>query len=152
MREYDVLYTLSKRDGPIRARELNKQVLLSQPALSRLLDRLAERALSQGELINRENLAKSLVAARDLPAGTVVAEADVAVKSPGQGLSPLKMPGRYLVAIAQTAEYLLQQLTGGSRTEEWAKLGPACCDLLGLDDAGLAEICREAEPLLHLVE
>ena len=26
---------------------------------------LAERALSQGELINRENLAKSLVAARD---------------------------------------------------------------------------------------
>ena len=67
-------------------------------------------------------------------------------------VSPLKMPGRYLVAIAQTAEYLLQQLTGGSRTEEWAKLGPACCDLLGLDDAGLAEICREAEPLLHLVE
>ncbi|MFZ2237959.1 MAG: MarR family transcriptional regulator, partial [Gordonia amarae] len=45
MREYDVLYTLSKRDGPIRARELNKQVLLSQPALSRLLDRLAERGM-----------------------------------------------------------------------------------------------------------
>ena len=67
-------------------------------------------------------------------------------------VSPLKMPGRYLVAMAQTAEYLLQQLTGGSRTEEWAKLGPACCDLLGLDDAGLAEICREAEPLLHSVE
>jgi sialic acid synthase SpsE len=53
---------------------------------------LAERALSQGELINRENLAKSLVAARDLAAGTIVAEDDVAVKSPGQGLSPLKMP------------------------------------------------------------
>jgi N-acetylneuraminate synthase len=53
---------------------------------------LAERALSQGELINRENLAKSLVAARALAAGTVVTENDVAVKSPGQGLSPLKMP------------------------------------------------------------
>jgi sialic acid synthase SpsE len=53
---------------------------------------LAERALSQGELINRENLAKSLVAARALTAGIVVTENDVAVKSPGQGLSPLKMP------------------------------------------------------------
>ena len=49
MREYDVLYTLSKRDGPIRARELNKQVLLSQPALSRLLDRLAERGMIDRE-------------------------------------------------------------------------------------------------------
>jgi sialic acid synthase SpsE/sugar phosphate isomerase/epimerase len=53
---------------------------------------LAERALSQGELINRENLAKSLVAARAIAAGTVVTEADIVVKSPGQGLSPLKMP------------------------------------------------------------
>jgi N-acetylneuraminate synthase len=55
-------------------------------------ERLAERPLSQGELINRENLAKSLVAARDIPAGTVIADTDIAVKSPGQGLSPLKMP------------------------------------------------------------
>lgn len=55
-------------------------------------ERLAERPLSQGELINRENLAKSLVAARDIPAGTVLTDGDIAVKSPGQGLSPLKMP------------------------------------------------------------
>ncbi|MBR1130039.1 N-acetylneuraminate synthase family protein [Bradyrhizobium iriomotense] len=55
-------------------------------------EKLAERALSQGELINRENLAKSLVAARDIEAGTVISEDDIAVKSPGQGLSPLKMP------------------------------------------------------------
>ncbi|WP_439398285.1 N-acetylneuraminate synthase family protein [Bradyrhizobium sp. PMVTL-01] len=55
-------------------------------------EKLAERALSQGELINRENLAKSLVAARDIEAGTVISENDIAVKSPGQGLSPLKMP------------------------------------------------------------
>jgi sialic acid synthase SpsE/sugar phosphate isomerase/epimerase len=53
---------------------------------------LAERALSQGELINRENLAKSLVAARPIAVGNVVTEDDIAVKSPGQGLSPLKMP------------------------------------------------------------
>lgn len=74
-------------------------------------DRLAERALSQGELINRENLAKSLVAARDLPAGTIVAEADVAVKSPGQGLSPLKMPaliGRRLTRAMVRDDYFFQ--------------------------------------------
>ena len=45
MREYDVLYTLSKCDKPIRISELNRHVLLSQPALSRLVDRLAERGL-----------------------------------------------------------------------------------------------------------
>jgi DNA-binding MarR family transcriptional regulator len=45
MREYDVLYTLSKCREPIRVSELNRHVLLSQPALSRLVDRLAERRL-----------------------------------------------------------------------------------------------------------
>jgi DNA-binding MarR family transcriptional regulator len=45
MREYDVLYTLSKCPDPINLRDLNRHVLLSQPALSRLLDRLAERGL-----------------------------------------------------------------------------------------------------------
>ena len=45
MREYDVLYTLSKCPEPVRLTELNRHVLLSQPALSRLVDRLAERGL-----------------------------------------------------------------------------------------------------------
>src|SRR6185437_13665668 len=45
MREYDVLYTLSKCAAPLRLSELNRHVLLSQPALSRLVDRLAERGL-----------------------------------------------------------------------------------------------------------
>jgi N-acetylneuraminate synthase len=49
------------------------------------------RRMSQGELINRENLGKSLVAARALRAGHVVTRADVAVKSPGQGLSPQRL-------------------------------------------------------------
>ncbi|UPJ56580.1 N-acetylneuraminate synthase family protein [Bradyrhizobium sp. 192] len=73
--------------------------------------KLAERALSQGELINRENLAKSLVAARDLSSGTVISEADIAVKSPGQGLSPLKMPallGRKLTRTMAADDYFFQ--------------------------------------------
>jgi DNA-binding MarR family transcriptional regulator len=45
MREYDVLYTLSKCPEPVRLSELNRHVLLSQPALSRMVDRLAERGL-----------------------------------------------------------------------------------------------------------
>ena len=43
MREYDVLYTLSKYREPLRLCDLNRHVLLSQPALSRLVDRLAQR-------------------------------------------------------------------------------------------------------------
>ena len=45
MREYDVLYTLSKCREPINMTELNRHVLLSQSALSRLVDRLADRGL-----------------------------------------------------------------------------------------------------------
>jgi DNA-binding MarR family transcriptional regulator len=45
MREYDVLYTLSKCPEPQRLSDLGRHVLLSQPALSRLIDRLAERGL-----------------------------------------------------------------------------------------------------------
>jgi len=49
MREYDVLYTLSKCPAPIRLSELNRHVLLSQPALSRMVDRLADRGLVRRE-------------------------------------------------------------------------------------------------------
>jgi DNA-binding MarR family transcriptional regulator len=45
MKEYDVLYTLSKCPAPIRQTDLNRHVLLSQPALSRMVDRLADQGL-----------------------------------------------------------------------------------------------------------
>ncbi|HSJ27837.1 MAG TPA: MarR family transcriptional regulator [Acidimicrobiia bacterium] len=45
IREYDVLYTLSKCSEPIRLGELHRHVLLSQPALSRMVDRLVARGL-----------------------------------------------------------------------------------------------------------
>ena len=47
-----------------------------------------KRQLSQGEMINRENLGKSLVSATPLSKGTVLAAAHIKVRSPGQGLSP----------------------------------------------------------------
>lgn len=40
-REYDVLFTLSGSEAPMRLRDLNAHVLLSQPSLSRMVDRLA---------------------------------------------------------------------------------------------------------------
>ena len=46
------------------------------------------RHLSQGEMINRENLGKSLVAAAQLSKGTILAAEHIKVRSPGQGLSP----------------------------------------------------------------
>lgn len=46
------------------------------------------RRLSQGEMINRENLGKSLVASRKLNKGEILKPEDIKVLSPGQGLSP----------------------------------------------------------------
>ena len=49
LREYDVLYTLARAGGPLSLSELNRHVLLSQPAMSRLVDRLVERGfISRG--------------------------------------------------------------------------------------------------------
>lgn len=45
LKEYDVLYALSKADGPVRLTDLHRRVLLSQPALSRMVDRLVVRGL-----------------------------------------------------------------------------------------------------------
>ncbi|MEE6282068.1 MarR family winged helix-turn-helix transcriptional regulator [Georgenia sunbinii] len=45
-REYDVLFQLSLGDGgAMRMRRLNDLIMLSQPSLSRMVDRLADRGL-----------------------------------------------------------------------------------------------------------
>lgn len=47
-REYDVLFNLSRcPNGWLRLNELNDNVLLTQPSISRLVDRLEERGLIQ---------------------------------------------------------------------------------------------------------
>ena len=44
--EYDVLFNLSRQSGhALRIRDLNKHLLLTQPSVSRLLDRLVARGL-----------------------------------------------------------------------------------------------------------
>lgn len=71
---------------------------LTQPEFKRMIDGIreieealgsgVERKLSQGEMINRENLGKSLVATQFLKKGTVLNSEHIKVRSPGQGLSP----------------------------------------------------------------
>lgn len=49
------------------------------------------RQVSQGELLNRENLGKSVVAARDIALGETFSAASLRVASPGQGLPPYRL-------------------------------------------------------------
>lgn len=44
-REYDVLFNLSRASGAARLRDLNARLLISQPSLSRMVDRLAAKGL-----------------------------------------------------------------------------------------------------------
>ena len=50
-----------------------------------------ERTISQGEMMNREVLAKSLVANCDIPAGTKITAEMVGIQSPAQGLQPNRL-------------------------------------------------------------
>ncbi|MDO7880842.1 MarR family winged helix-turn-helix transcriptional regulator [Salinibacterium soli] len=50
LNEYDVLFNLSRQDDhALRIRDLNKHLLLTQPSVSRLVDRLAGRGLVRKE-------------------------------------------------------------------------------------------------------
>lgn len=48
------------------------------------------RSLSQGELMNRETLGKSLFVNRDIKVGEVITEAALDLRSPGRGLQPTR--------------------------------------------------------------
>lgn len=80
----------------------------------------SERRISQGELMNRENLAKSLVAARDLPAGTIVTASMVQVRSPGQGLQPNRkgeLIGKALPTAKKAGDFFFPSDLGETRTQ-----------------------------------
>ena len=86
-------FTLDRNmEGPDHAASLEfaefKRLIEGIREIEQALGDGRERELSQGEMINRENLGKSLVAAGPLPAGTVLMPEHILVRSPGQGLSP----------------------------------------------------------------
>ena len=51
----------------------------------------AQRRVTQGEMMNREILAKSLIIDCDWPKGEIIREEMIKVKSPGKGLQPYKL-------------------------------------------------------------
>lgn len=86
-------FTLDRNmEGPDHASSLTfeefKQMTSGIREIEQALGNGEERIVSQGEMINRENLSKSLVASRKISKGDIITAADVEVRSPGQGLSP----------------------------------------------------------------
>ena len=86
-------FTLDRNmEGPDHAASLTysefKQLIEGIREIEESLGEGKVRQLSQGEMINRENLGKSLVAAASLASGVVLGAEHIKVCSPGQGLSP----------------------------------------------------------------
>lgn len=103
---------------------------LTHPELKRLIEGIREiesalgegnrRVVSQGEMINRENLGKSLVASKDLPKGTVLSTEHIKVRSPGQGLSPQhyeELLGKTLHRDLSTEDFFFATDMGQKRIE-----------------------------------
>jgi HD-like signal output (HDOD) protein len=65
---------------------------------------------------------------------------------------PPSLNSRYLIAVAQFAEYLLQQKTGLCHTQEWSKLGLACLRLLNISEEDVKHILVEALPVIEAEE
>jgi DNA-binding MarR family transcriptional regulator len=105
--EYDVLYNLTLFPGQrLRLNELNKQILLTQPSLSRLIDRMAADGL-----VRRERDA-------DDRRGTVVALTD-------HGLQVQRRVGR------EHARAIRRYVGGALSDDELATLGRLCDKLRG---------------------
>ena len=86
-------FTLDRlMEGPDHAASLEydefKSLVLGIREIEKALGHGDFRSLSQGEMINRENLGKSLVASRELQKGDILTASDIKILSPGQGLSP----------------------------------------------------------------
>lgn len=95
-------FTLDKSmEGPDHVASLLpeefKQMVMGIRELELALGVGKSRQLSQGEMINRENLGKSIVASRAIKLNEIITQNDLMIKSPGRGLSPLyieKLVGR----------------------------------------------------------
>lgn len=78
------------------------------------------RKVSQGEMINRENLSKSLVAAIPLKKGTKINAEHIKIRSPGQGLSPQRyeeLLGKILTRDLEDEDFFYQSDLDGSLTK-----------------------------------
>lgn len=83
-------------DGPDHAASLEphgfSKMVRDIRQTSQALGTGREKFMTRGEILNREVLAKSLVASRDIQSGEKITAEMVIVKGPGQGLSPQRYP------------------------------------------------------------
>ncbi len=116
-------FTLDRTmEGPDHAASLEpgdfKRLVDGTREIEQALGEGKQRQVSQGEMINRENLSKSLVAARPLAKGSVIGAADIKVRSPGQGLSPQKyeqLVGRTLTRDMEEEDFFFGSDLGEGR-------------------------------------
>ncbi|MDA8630453.1 N-acetylneuraminate synthase family protein [Flavobacteriaceae bacterium] len=109
-------FTLDRNmEGPDHAASLEytefKSLVEGCKEIKQALGDRKEKRISQGEMINRENLSKSLVASRNLKKGNLIKQEDVKVLSPGQGLSPQmldKLIGKKLKRNMYFEDYFFQ--------------------------------------------
>jgi len=55
---------------------------------------------------------------------------------------------RQLIAVAQTAEFLIQEINGRNKTQEWGKLGAGCLRVLSLSDEELQSLLDDAREIV----
>jgi len=83
-------------DGPDHAASLEpqgfKKMVRDIRQVSQALGTGEEKFFSRGEILNREVLGKSLVAARDIQPGEAITASMVTVKGPALGISPQRYP------------------------------------------------------------
>ncbi len=106
-------------DGPDHAASLEPQgfrkMVRDIQQISQALGTGEEKFISRGEILNREVLAKSLVAARDIETGELLTAELIAVKGPGLGLSPQRYPelvGRTAIRDIEADEPFLERDLG----------------------------------------
>jgi N-acetylneuraminate synthase len=96
-------------DGPDHAASLEPhgfaKMVRDIRQVSQALGTGEEKYFTMGEILNREVLAKSLVATRDIEPGETITSEMVTVKGPGQGLSPQ----RYTDLIDQVIERAIEK-------------------------------------------
>jgi N-acetylneuraminate synthase len=118
-------FTLDRNmEGPDHAASLEfeefKSLIQGIREIESSLGSSSQRTVSQGEMINRENLGKSLVASRALRQGEVISSGDVKVLSPGQGLSPLhyeKLLGKTLSRDMEVEDFFYASDLGETRVK-----------------------------------
>jgi len=66
------------------------EMVTSIRAVEQSLGKGDTRQITQGEMMNREFLAKSVIASKTIEIGEIISESDLDIKSPGKGLAPYR--------------------------------------------------------------